>query len=271
MSNIYTSYVRIKRRDGRDMSDNEIDYLFNNVVNVHGDFGSYWVRIVKKYRTSGQCLNIQFGSGKRTENILRLPDIFKEYYVVERINYEHSLDHIFEYEYREGDTFATETSPRLCKYAFDKVIVTCEENWLKKEGAEWTSSDTQELLIDGSYHSCNCRSYVDIYEDSEYYGSQIGYTEDYPYDYFVLTESTAVQFIDPPLLEQLYTNNFVRMPRSSKMEFLYKHRKVLSIRKTDHGNIKIYSADHWDNCVDEAYLEMRKKLRKNETNTKQII
>ncbi|GAB6007568.1 hypothetical protein [Dysgonomonas reticulitermitis] len=261
MSNIHTSYVRIKRRDGRDMSGDEVDYLFNNVVNVHGDFGSYWVRIVKKYRASGQCLNIQFGSGKRTENILRLPEIFKEYYVVERINYEHSLDHIFEYGYKEGDAFASETPPRLCKYAFDKVIITCEENWLKKEGAEWMSSDTQELLIDGSYYCCNCRSYVDVYDDSEYYGTQIGYTEDYPYDYFVLTESSAIQFIDPPFLEQLCAGKFVRMPRSSKMEFLYKHRKVLSIRKTGLGNIEISSADHWDNCVDEAYLEMRKKLK----------
>lgn len=266
-SNIYTSYVRIKRRDGRDMSGDEIDNLFKNIVNVHGDFGSYWVRIVKKYRTSGQCLNIQFGSGKRTANILRQPDIFNEYYVVERINYEHSLDHIFEYEYDEKSGLAIETQPRLCKYAFDRILITCEENWLKKEGAEWTTSDTQELVIDGSYYSCNCRSYVDVHEDSQYYGTQIGYTEDYPYDYFVLTESSAVQFLDPPFLEQLCIDKFASMPRSSKIEFLYKYRKVLSIRKTDHGKIEISSADHWDNCVDEAYLEMRKKLRKNETNT----
>lgn len=261
MSNIYTSYVRIKRRDGRDMSGDEIDNLFKNIVNVHGDFGSYWVRIVKKYRTSGQCLNIQFGSGKRTENILRDPGIFNEYYAVERINYEHGFDHIFEYEYDEKSGFAKETQPRLCKYAFDRIIITCDENWLKKEGAEWVSSDTQEMIMDGTYYSCNSRSYVDLYEDSEYYGTQIGYTEDYPFDYFVLTESSTIQFLEPSFLEQLSINNFKEMPNSSKLEFVYKYRKVLCIRKMNNGKIEISSADHWDNCVDEAYLEMRKKLR----------
>jgi hypothetical protein len=59
MSNIYTSYIRIKRRDNKAMSIEEIDYLFNKAVNVNEVFGSYWVRIVKKYREQEKCLDIQ--------------------------------------------------------------------------------------------------------------------------------------------------------------------------------------------------------------------
>lgn len=252
------------------MTGDEINNLFENIVNVHGDFGSYWVRIVKKYRSSQKCLDIQFGSAKREGNICCNLDVFNKYYVVERINYENSLDHIFEYEHKEENGSVIETQSRVCKYAFDRILITSEENWLKKEGAEWTSSDTQELVIDGSYYACNCKSYIDLYEDSQYYGTLIGYTEDYPYDYFVLTESDKVQFLNPPFLEKLSATHFAAMPDFSKMEFLYKYRKVMSIRKTVADEVEIYSADHWDNCVDEKYLEMRRRI-KYETNTKQTI
>lgn len=266
MSAIYTSYLRIKKRDNQHLTSDEIDYLFNSIVNVHGDFGSYWVRIVKKYRPSSRCLDIQFGSTKREENICCLPDVFNKYYIVERINYEGSLDRIFEYEKREEDDFAKQAQSRLCKYAFDRILITSDENWLKKEGAEWTSSNTQELVIDGSYYASNCKSYIDLYEDSEYYGTLIDYTEDYPYDYFVLTETEKVEFINPPFLEKLSSTHFEAMPDFSKLEFLHKYRKVMSIRKTVADEVEILAADHWDNCIDEKYLETNRKI-KHETNT----
>lgn len=86
MSNIYTSFIRIQRRDQQDISEPEIESIFNKVVDVHGSFGSYWVRIVKKYRTEEKCLDIQFGSGKRHQQLNDLED-FTQYLVWERINY----------------------------------------------------------------------------------------------------------------------------------------------------------------------------------------
>lgn len=255
MSNIYTSFIRIKRRDGQELSEQEIEQLFRGIVNVHGEFGSYWVRIVKKYREAEKCLDIQFGSGKRVDNSLTDSDIFNQYYAVERINYEGSLDRIFEYRLDKGDEFATETEHRLCKYAFDKIIITADENWLEKEGAEHTSSTSQELNISGTYHSSNCKSFTDLFEDSEYYGPCLGYADDYPYDYFVLKSSDWVEFLSPPFLAKLSKTKFERMPNNSKLAFLYHHRTVLTIHKI-YDRLEIQTADHWDNCADELYRRM---------------
>src|SRR6218665_1193104 len=189
MSNIYTSYIRIKRRDKKDLSDREIEYLFNEIVNVHDTFGSYWVRIVKRYRKEEKCLDIQFGSGKRIGNILSDLINFNSYFVVERINYENSKDWIFEYEHIDNKNYATETKPRVCLYGFDRILITCKENWLEKEGAEWISSDSQELKINGTYNSSNCKAFVDLFEDSDFYGPRLEFTEKYTYDYMVLNQS----------------------------------------------------------------------------------
>ena len=257
MSNIYTSYIRIKRRDKKDLSDREIEYLFNEIVNVHDTFGSYWVRIVKRYRKEEKCLDIQFGSGKRIGNILSDLINFNSYFVVERINYENSKDWIFEYEHIDNKNYATETKPRVCLYGFDRILITCKENWLEKEGAEWISSDSQELKINGTYNSSNCKAFVDLFEDSDFYGPRLEFTEKYTYDYMVLNQSDIVEFISPAFLVQLNKNNFNEMPNNSKMEFLYNYRKVLTIHK-NYDEIEIQSADYWDNCIDETYIRMNK-------------
>jgi hypothetical protein len=70
MSNICTSYIRIKRRYGLGINANEQEMLFKSIVNVHNEFGSCWIMISKQYFTDEKCFDIQFGSGKRTQNIL---------------------------------------------------------------------------------------------------------------------------------------------------------------------------------------------------------
>jgi hypothetical protein len=254
MSNIYTSYLRIKRRDKNDLSDQEIEYLFNEIVNVHETFGSYWVRIVKRYRKEEKCLDIQFGSGKRIKNILSELINFDKYFVVERINYENSKDWIFEYEHIDSNNYASMTEPRICLYAFDRILITSNENWLEKEGAESKSSSSQELKVSGIYNSSNCKAFVDLFEDSDFYGPKLGYDKNYSYDYFVLTETDNIEFIVPIFLVDLQKNNFEQMPNNSKLTFLFEYRKVLVIRKGS-DNLEIYSADYWDNCIDENYMK----------------
>lgn len=254
MSNIYTSYIRIRRRDKEHLAEDEIENLFAQIVNVHGVFGSYWVRIVKKYRKELKCLDIQFGGGKRTENILDSIEYFEKYEVVERQNIEGEKDEIFEYEIDSAQTFVRATAPRLCKYQFDSIIIKSDHHWLANEGIEIDNVSNQILKIEGIYYCSNDKGFVDLYKGSPYYSPQLAYTEDYPYDYFVLTETENLEFVTPPFLVELQQSQFERMPNDSKMIFLYQYRKVLTISKL-YDKIEIQSADYWDNCADEKYLK----------------
>jgi len=132
MSNIFTSYVRIKRKDNSDMTSDEIERLFQGIVRVHDDFGSYWVRIVKKYRPDEKCLDIQYGSGKCTSNLFYSYHAFAKevpdptaYIFWERINNEgDTVDSIQRYySSEEGDDILVEEESRNCKYGFNKIII----------------------------------------------------------------------------------------------------------------------------------------------------
>ena len=253
MSNIYTSNIRIQRRDGAHLGNDEIETLFQKTVNVHGEFGSYWVRIVKKYRPQLKCLDIQFGSGKRTEDPFDDPALFELYRVTERINYEGSLDHITEYYINSGHGYASTAEPRVCKYAFDKIHIHTPAKWPDWPELEQIGSSEYRFKHGGIYHSSNCKSFVDLDEETPFYGPCLQYTDDYAYDYFVLNPCEQIDFLTPDPLISLGKNDFEKIPDDSKLTFYFRSRKVLEIHKL-YGREELYSADYWDNCIDEIYL-----------------
>lgn len=253
MSNIYTSNIRILRRDGEHLSNDEIENLFQKTVNVHGEFGSYWVRILKKYRPQLKCLDIQFGSGKRTEDPFDDPAFYELYHVTERINYESSLDHITEYYINKTHGYVSTIEPRVCKYAFDKIHIHSTENWPDWTDLEQIGSSEYRFNRGGVYHSSNCKSFVDLADGTPFYGPRLQYTDEYAYDYFVLNPCDNVIFLTPEPLASLSKNDFKDVPDDTKMIFYFRARKVLEIHKL-YGRVELFSADYWDNCVDEIYL-----------------
>lgn len=261
MSNVYTSFIRIQRRDHQEMSEIEMASIFNKVVNVHDSFGSYWVRIVQKYRKREKCFDIQFGSGKRFQQLDSLED-FAQYHVWERINYEGGIDRFFTFHKSEDSKVVFRTAPEPCQYGFDKIIMTSDENWLAEFGGEAISSSQFEFRLKGCYNACNSRAFVDVYDDSEFYGPRLFYTDDYPYDFFVLIDSEEVIFREPSFLSNLSKSHLTTMPNQTKLEFLWQNRKVLVIRK-NYDIVEFQTADFWDNCINETYLN---KLYKNPEN-----
>lgn len=107
-------------------------------------------------------------------------------------------------------------------------------------------SDAYVLDVSGTYHSANYRGFVDMRDN----GSTAPiYDEDYPYDYFVLTETRKMQFTAPDFMVDLRESNFARMLNGTKMAFYYKGRKVAVITK-NYDKLEMSTADYWDNCVD---------------------
>ena len=251
MSNIYTSYIRIKRKDNERLSEKEIDYLFKTTVKAYSKFGSYWVRIVKKYREVENCLDIQFGSGKRGfDGIEDIEDI-ESYSIWERFNDEGGLDTIFTYFKDSTSDCVDTTISNLCKYGFDRIRITSGTNWLDKYGIKGIGGRTEELEIKGVYNASNSKSFVDLI--GEFDGPCLLYTENYHYDFFVLTESEWIRFLEPIWLKELCLNKFDEMPNDSKLEFYWNYRKVAVISKY-HNEVSIQSADYWDNCINEEFI-----------------
>lgn len=247
MGNIITSYLRIRKTNDTHLSEEEIENLFRNLVNYHGEFGSYWVRVTKKYRQKEKCLDIQFGSGKSWYvNPADYISDNSELEIVKRECNEGARDTIQLFRYKNGGEY--ESEKRLCTYAFDKIQIVSNTNWLKDEGATLGDSTSYELNMTGTYYSANNRSFVDI----DIYRKPPApiYDEDYPYDYFVLTEADGFQFTGTPFLVDLTEGRFSRMPNNSKIVLYYKYRKVAVITKY-YDNIEILTADYWDNCADE--------------------
>ncbi len=222
MSNVTTSYVRIRRRDNEHLTDEEIDYLFNEVVTRHEEFGSYWVRITRKYRKNEKCLDIQYGSGKRAARHIKwLPDLHKPYYVVERFN-DDGPDTIFEYaQERYGNDMLVETTPyRLCKYQFDQILVTSDGDWEQKIFADIAQPRYARrggclYRINGLYHCSNTRGYMDAYENESVLFSD--YKEDYAYDYFVFKPTDYLELISPlpwSIFSKTISKNFPSTPDS---------------------------------------------------------
>ncbi|SFW35623.1 hypothetical protein [Chitinophaga sancti] len=245
MSNIITTYLRIRKTNDTHLSERERERLFRALVNWNGEFGSYYVKVVKRYREKEKCLEIQFGSGKQHwEDPADYLDDKSEVEVIKRSSNEGSLDKIQFSRYKDGGEF--ETVPKLCTYAFDRIVMLGDTNWLGEEGMESVQSGMYTLDVSGTYYSANFRGFVDMRDNGS---SEPMYDEDYPYAYCVLTKTEEIQFTAPDFMVDLTESNFSRMPDGTKMIFYYQGREVAVIAKND-DQLERRTADYWDNCED---------------------
>ena len=265
MSNIYTSYIRVYKRNRLDLTKEEIDEVFQLAVRAYEEFGSYWVRILKKYREPEKCLDIQFGSGKRyhSGNLLEDKAIYDKYDVWERFADEGGgADTIFTLEY-DGQ-WVDSTRSVSCTYAFDTVRVFAYEDApyfeQYKSGQDYEDcGDYFRINLAGTYFACNSRSFMDIYEDSKSCGPQMGYDPHYASDYFMPTDDGGVT--DSPLkfIQDIFVYPNEQLPENVKVVLYWKNRLVQSVERR-HGYVMCLSADYWDNCVDVNYLSFKSGL-----------
>ncbi len=265
MSNIYTSYIRVYKKNRLDLTKEEIDEVFQLAVRAYEEFGSYWVRILKKYRELEKCLDIQYGSGKRyhSGNLLEDKAIYDKYDVWERFADEGGgADTIFTLKY-DGQ-WVDITNPIPCTYAFDKVRVFADEKpsyfeqYIPDQGNQ-KHLDILEINMAGTYFACNSRSFMDVYDDSEFYGPKLGYDPHYASDYFMPTDDGGVT--DSPLkfIQDIFVYPNEQLPENVKVVLYWKNRLVQSVERRQ-GDVLCLSADYWDNCVDVDYLSFKSRL-----------
>lgn len=256
MSNITTSYLRFFRMDGKDISKEEIEKLFQATVTVHKEFGSYWVRVLKKYRDLEKCLDIQYGSAKGYGG----DDAYQGYYVWERIADEGGFpDQIFMYFYDAEKGYVHTTTSKKCLYQFDKVRIVYEQElpeYFQQFDFKKNIDDFFESNIQGKYWACNDRSFMDLHEESNYYGPRLGYDPHYASDYFVPTHEGSVLESSQDFIQNTFVSPHQELVENMKIELYYNFRLVQTIEKRKQEVITS-SADYWDNCADEDFLRFK--------------
>lgn len=265
MSNIKTSYIRIYRKDRCHLNRNEIEKIFKLAVTAYGDFGSYWVRILKIYREAEKCLDIQFGSSKRShsENSLEEYDIFNNYYVWERLSDDGGADDtIFTLQEDSHNKLIERTDPVSCLYRFNKIKIICNQlpSYFEQFNPESISSTEYEINTKGSYYACNSRSFMDVHEESKFYGPCLNYDPYYVSDYFVPTNDGLVTGSDHDLICNTFIYPHKQISENMRLE-LYWNNRVVQIIENRNKEILSYSADYWDNCYNKDFLDFKEKIK----------
>lgn len=271
MSNIHTSYIRVYRRDGKDLTKEEMDTIFQLAVKSYKKFGSYWVRILRKYRELEKCFDIQYGSGKRYHlgNLLEDKAIFDKYFVWERFADEGGFhDSIFTLEYNGQWVDRTDGVP--CTYAFDEVRVFSEEKipYFDQFRKDQGISTEFSIKMTGTYFACNSRGGMDMYEGTEFNGPCLQYDPHYASDYFVPTDDGCITESPIKLLNDIFEYPHKELPEKAKIALYWKNRMVQSVERKWDG-IECLSADYWDNCVDKNYLDFKYNVLANLSARKQ--
>lgn len=261
MSNIFTSYIRIIKRDGKDLTTEEIEMLFNLSVRAYHTFGSYWVRIQKKYRIDEKCLDIQYGSGKTYgDSFLECYEVFDKYYVWERVADEGgSHDTIF--TLNDSGEWVGETDRSACIYKFNKVKIKTNNlspyflmyNPLK------ISDDVFEIQMEGKYYACNNKAFFEVTEDNmNCYGPCLQYDEKYETDFDVLCGGGYVTKSETQFITDVFVHPHKELNTNEHVELFWNDRIVQSVTRI--GNeIICKSADYWDNCSISDYMESIKR------------
>lgn len=263
MSNILTSYVRIWRVDKSTMTQEEIDFLFDEIVRSYEEFGSYWVRIEKEYLINEHCLNIVFGSSKRfhtSDYILERKEIAEKYHIWERIADEGGVsDRLLQYKYDDIKGYVDYFNAEDCWYGFDtiRIIGKLPANFpfltamIKVNGSI-------ELPVSGSYCACNSRSFVDIEENSKFYGPCIGYDPEYRSSIFI-KDVDGLNNIAPPELKEFLVYPFRNIQQNDVVIELDWNKKVVKRIISQSEKITVHSADSWHNVLNRTYLKFKEK------------
>lgn len=258
MSNIRTTYIRFFKKDESHFTQDEMDHLFSISIRAYKEFGSYWVRINRKYRWEERCFDIQFGSSKRyhSDNLLEEKEIIAKYDIWEITADEGGFeDQLCCYVLDTKNDWVTTSDYEDCIYGFDKIILELDEDLPENLDAfkeHQTSGSSFELKETETYTACNSRSFKDLHEDSEFYGPKLGYDPTYQSDFFVLTGDGHFKKSKHQLVQKLFAYPHTWLPKWSIARLYWKGRLVHLV---DHrnGEVKTFCADYWDNCLNPSY------------------
>lgn len=260
MSNIQTSYIRIFKKDETDFTTEEIEMLFKLAVRAYHKFGSYWVRIQKKYRNDEKCLDIQFGSSKTYgDNLLESYEVFHNYYVWGRVADEGGFDD-FIFTLKDSGEYVEKTDVASCIYKFNKVKLktTSLSPYFVSYNPIKISENEFEIQLEGKYCACNSRSFFEVTEDNpDYYGPCLQYDDKYETDFEVLCPDGFVTKSEIQLIKDVfvYPNKELRM--NEKVELFWNDRVVQTIERIENDVIS-KCADYWDNCFNSDYIKFIK-------------
>lgn len=264
MGNIRTSYIRIFKRDGKDLTSEEIETLFKLAVRAYHKFGSYWVRIQKKYRSDEKCLDIQFGSSKTyADNLLECYEVFNKYYVWERVADEGGFDDTIFTLMNDGE-WVDRTYSTACLYRFNKVKVKSKtlSPYFLKWNPKKISDNEFEIQMEGKYNACSSRAFFEVTEDNpNCYGPCLQYDEKYETDFNALCEDGNVTKSESEFITDIFVYPNKELKMNVQVELLWNDRIVQSVKRIE-NDVICKSADYWDNCCTSDYLEFikRKKL-----------
>jgi hypothetical protein len=265
MSNIRTSYIRIFKKDGTHLATEEIEALFKLAVRAYHKFGSYWVRIQKKYRKNEKCLDIQFGSSKTYgDNHLESFEIFHNYYVWERVADEGGFDDII-FTLKDSGEYIETTDITPCIYKFNsvKIKTTSLSDYFASYNPIKLGENEFEIQLEGEYSACNSRSFFEVTENNpNYYGPCLQYDDKYETDFDTLSPDGSVTKSEAQIIQDIfvYPNKELRM--NDKVELLWNERVVQTVERIE-NEVKTKSADYWDNCFSSDYIEFIKNKNRS--------
>lgn len=263
MSNVLTSYIRISKKNGKEINKEEIEMLFNLAVRAYHKFGSYWVRIQKKYRKEEKCLDIQYGSGKTyADNFLASYEIFSSYDVWERSADQGGFDDNIFTLIDDGEWIDT-TDYIPCLYRFNKVKIKSDSlsPYLKRFNPVEINPNQFEIQMEGKYFACNSRDFVDVTEDNpNCYGPCLQYDDKYDSDFKLLIKDGFVTKSELIFLKDVFIHPNTELQLNDKIELYWNDRIVQSVERIK-NEVLTKSADYWDNCCDKDYLEFQKRKK----------
>lgn len=260
MSNIQTSYIRIFKKDETDLTAEEIEILFQHAVRAYHKFGSYWVRIQKKYRNNEKCLDIQFGSGKTYgDDYLESYEIFQNYYVWERVADEGGFDDSIFKLVENGDS-VEKTFIEPCTYRFNKVNIKSDSlsNYYSGYHPIQISENEFEIHIEGKYGACSSRAFFEVTENTpDYYGPCLQYDDMYQTDFDALCAGGHVTKSETKLVSDIFIFPYEELRMGDKVALLWDDRVVQTVERIE-NDVICKSADYWDNCFNSDYIEFIK-------------
>ena len=100
---------------------------------------------------------------------------------------------------------------------------------------------------------------MDLMENSKFDGPQLGYDPYYKSDYFSLTSDGCITRSDSEFVKNIFIYPNKELAEKIKVELYWNNRFVQTV-ENDGKEIVTYSADYWDNCCDEEYLEFINRI-----------
>lgn len=261
MSNIYTEFARLYFCPGARLAQSEIESLIDMILDERG---SYWVPVWYD-ASNADYLDLQYGSGKGASLSNLEPEelsAFEEIWV--RFADEGS-DGDFIYSWTPVLDSETD-GRRVCRYTFDEVEIFTEQprdTWAFSLHFPWEKTATGwRAVVAGSYSTLNQRSDMDMGS-----GLRLGSTKKptpggFPTKTTPCHWGSSLMEVQPIDMDSIFEGTGTKITR---VELRHAGRIVhqASWSGRDDGPAWMRwnhrNADDWDNCVDEAFVEMRQR------------